>query len=350
MPSTVPSLAKVIARLADLTRDAIVITEPDSTPPGPRMLYVNRAFTEMTGYPAEEAVGLAPRFLQDHDGTDPAERRRLREAMANWQPCEAELLNRRKDGSRFWVEVSLTPVADATGWVHFWVAVQRDVTERRAERDALRSALEAAKAADRTRLALLSVVSHAMRTPLNAIIGLADAIAAKLPSTTVADYAAVQRAAGQVLLDGFASMLDYAEVAGRESPTATSLGDPRRLTLRALRGMAEDAARGGMVLDAAFVEPLPQGFQVNENWLVHALRALLRFGLRGREPGNLALRVEAVDVVGEAWLAWTLPPHSCTDDPQVLAGRDMETLALSVMATQMGGAFTAETGLRLPLG
>ncbi len=349
MPNTTPRLEQVVASLANYTRDAIVITEADAAAPGPRILYVNPAFTAMTGYAAEEAIGRAPRFLQDEAGTDPAERARLRDALDHWRPCEAELLNRRKDGSLFWVELSITPVVNARGWVRFWVAVQREVTQRHAEREALRQALEAAQAAERTRLALLSVVSHAMRTPLNAIIGLAEAIEVNAPGTGVAEYAQVQRAAGQVLLDGFASMLEYADLAGRAPAAAVTACDPKRLALRALRSMAGDAARGSMTLDTAFAEPLPPTVQANESWLLQALRALLRFGLHGRVPGTLLLRVAAATTEGRDWLTWSLPPHVDTDDQQVLAAREMECLALSVMATQMGGRFDATAGLWLPL-
>jgi diguanylate cyclase (GGDEF)-like protein/PAS domain S-box-containing protein len=114
-------------------KDSVVVTEAepvDLASGGPRILYVNEAFTAMTGYSSAEAVGQTPRILQS-PRTDPAELDRLRVALAAWEPVEVELLNVRKDGSEFWVQFIIVPVADEAGWYTHWVSIQRDVTERR---------------------------------------------------------------------------------------------------------------------------------------------------------------------------------------------------------------------------
>ncbi len=122
---------RLLESVALHARDSIIITEAEPTAePGPRILFCNRAFTETTGYAAEEVLGRTPRILQGPD-TDPAARATLRAAFTAWRPVTVELLNYRKDGSPFWVELSIVPVADETGWYTHWVSVQRDVTERR---------------------------------------------------------------------------------------------------------------------------------------------------------------------------------------------------------------------------
>jgi PAS domain S-box-containing protein len=129
-PSTLPAL---IERLAEFTSDAIVVTRAEPLdPPGPVIVHVNAAFTAMTGYQADEVLGRSPRMLQG-PLTSTEARARLSAAMRAWRPVVGELLNYRKDGSTFWVEISITPVADSTGWVHWWVAGLRDITARRAQ-------------------------------------------------------------------------------------------------------------------------------------------------------------------------------------------------------------------------
>jgi PAS domain S-box-containing protein len=126
------SLATLVQRLGDYTTDAIVITEAEPfSGTGPRIVYVNPAFTAMTGYRADEAIGQTPRMLQG-PATPKAGKQRIAAALRAWKPVVAELLNYRKDGSTFWVELSIVPVADAAGWYRWWVAVQRDITARRA--------------------------------------------------------------------------------------------------------------------------------------------------------------------------------------------------------------------------
>ena len=111
--------------------DAVLITEAEPVGlPGPRIVYCNAAFTKTTGYTEAEILGLTPRILQAPGIYRPA-LNRLRAALERWEPVEVELLNKRKDGTEFWVELSIVPVADETGWYTHWVSVQRDVSHRK---------------------------------------------------------------------------------------------------------------------------------------------------------------------------------------------------------------------------
>ncbi len=122
-------------------KDSVLVTEAepiDLASGGPRILYVNEAFTAMTGYSSSEAIGRTPRMLQS-PRTDRAELDRLRRALVAWEPVEVELLNVRKDGSEFWVQFIIVPVTDEAGWYTHWVSIQRDVTDRRRRVDELRA-------------------------------------------------------------------------------------------------------------------------------------------------------------------------------------------------------------------
>lgn len=123
---------RLLESVAVHARDAILIAEVEPIDlPGPRVIYCNAAFTETTGYLPQDIIGKTPRILQGPK-TDPVARARIREAMATWQPIEIEIINYRKDGTEFWVELSIVPVADERGWFTHWVSIQRNVTERRA--------------------------------------------------------------------------------------------------------------------------------------------------------------------------------------------------------------------------
>jgi diguanylate cyclase (GGDEF)-like protein/PAS domain S-box-containing protein len=126
---------RLLESVAIHARDSIIITEAEPVSlPGPRILYCNSAFTLATGYLPEEVVGQTPRILQGPD-TSPATRAELRYALESWQPIEVELVNYRKDGSTFWVELSIVPVANEKGRYTHWVSVQRDISERKSAED-----------------------------------------------------------------------------------------------------------------------------------------------------------------------------------------------------------------------
>ncbi|HEX8554379.1 MAG TPA: EAL domain-containing protein [Sphingomonas sp.] len=123
---------RLLESVAVHARDSIVITEAEPLDlPGPRILFCNAAFTRATGYTSEEVLGKTPRILQGPD-TSPEARAKLRAAFASWSPVEVELINYRKDGTPFWVELSIVPVANENGWFTHWVSVQREITERKA--------------------------------------------------------------------------------------------------------------------------------------------------------------------------------------------------------------------------
>jgi len=114
----------------DQTNDVVLVTEGEWENGPPRILFVNAAFTRMTGYASSEVIGQTPKILQGPK-TDPLTRQWLRSQLSQWRPARAELLNYRKDGSEFWVEIDLAPVADPSGWYTNWIGIQRETTQRR---------------------------------------------------------------------------------------------------------------------------------------------------------------------------------------------------------------------------
>ena len=111
--------------------DAVLVTEASPLDvPGPRIVYVNSAFTAMTGYASDEVLGRDCRFLQGPD-TDPAARRTMRTALEAAERVQVELVNYRKDGSPFWVEILLTPLLGEDGAPTHFVSVQRETTFRK---------------------------------------------------------------------------------------------------------------------------------------------------------------------------------------------------------------------------
>jgi diguanylate cyclase (GGDEF)-like protein/PAS domain S-box-containing protein len=112
-------------------KDAILITEAEPiNESGPRIVYCNPAFLLTTGFKASEVIGMTPRILHCEE-TSRASLDQIRASLEKWQPIEIDLVNARKDGSRFWVQLSIVPVANEKGWFTHWVSVQRDISERK---------------------------------------------------------------------------------------------------------------------------------------------------------------------------------------------------------------------------
>src|SRR5271165_398813 len=128
----------VVGAAIDRLNEIVMVTEGSPVDePGPRILFVNPAFEKMTGYAAEEVVGRSPRFLQG-PGTAAAELARIDAALRARKPVRAELLNYRKDGTPFWVEIVATAVASPAAGGEYFVFIERDISERKSAEAALR--------------------------------------------------------------------------------------------------------------------------------------------------------------------------------------------------------------------
>lgn len=121
-------LSTCIARVGDM----VMITEAEPLDePGPRIVFANHAFEELTGYKLDEVLGKSPRILQGPE-TQRAELDKVRRALHHKEPVSVELINYTKSGEKFWIEIDITPVAATGATVSHFVAVQRDISERKA--------------------------------------------------------------------------------------------------------------------------------------------------------------------------------------------------------------------------
>ncbi|MFB6271511.1 MAG: PAS domain S-box protein [Salinibacter sp.] len=129
---------RLLAEAVDQARDSIVIanTKPQAEG-GPELVYANSAFEEMTGYAVEEATGAPPQLLKGPD-TEEEVFASFIENVREGRGWEGEMTNHRKDGTSFVADWSVAPVTDEEGELEFWVSLQRDVTERQEQEEALR--------------------------------------------------------------------------------------------------------------------------------------------------------------------------------------------------------------------
>lgn len=112
----------------DHLADGILATDAElDRPGGVRIVYANRALTEITGYAADELIGRSPRVLQGPE-TDRSTIRRLDEDLRAGLPFAGQATNYRKDGSAFTMEWSIAAVPGEDGRPAWFVAVQRDAT------------------------------------------------------------------------------------------------------------------------------------------------------------------------------------------------------------------------------
>jgi PAS domain S-box-containing protein len=122
---------RTLSRAVEQSDSTILVTNPDGI-----IEFVNPAFSRITGYTAEEAMGQNPRILKS--GRMPQEiYADLWGTITQGQVWEGELLNKRKDGSLYWESAIISPVRDSAGTTTHFVAVKQDITARKEAEQAL---------------------------------------------------------------------------------------------------------------------------------------------------------------------------------------------------------------------
>ncbi|MBK8479304.1 MAG: PAS domain S-box protein [Opitutaceae bacterium] len=115
-----------LALVAQKTTAAVVITDPDG-----HVEWANSAFEQLSGYPLSLLAGRSPGRLLQGAGTDPQIVARMHADRVAGRGFEAELLNYRRGGAPYWVQIKADPVLGVDGRVLRYVAVETDVTQRR---------------------------------------------------------------------------------------------------------------------------------------------------------------------------------------------------------------------------
>ncbi|MFX0145687.1 MAG: EAL domain-containing protein [Candidatus Hodarchaeota archaeon] len=111
--------------------DGVVVAEAgEGDPLESKIVYINEAFTRMTGYTDVELSGKTMRILHGPN-TNEKQLGEIRAAIQSWEPTRAELIHYRKDGAEFWVDVNVVPIVDERGASNFWVSVLRETTDRK---------------------------------------------------------------------------------------------------------------------------------------------------------------------------------------------------------------------------
>ena len=114
-------------QIAETANDIIIVTTPNIEPPGPTILYVNPAFTNLTGHSAADAIGQTPRILQG-PGTSRATLDIIRATLTAGGAVHEKVLNYAKCGAPYWLDLRIVPLRDAAGAITHFAAIERDVT------------------------------------------------------------------------------------------------------------------------------------------------------------------------------------------------------------------------------
>lgn len=149
--------------------DIVIITEASPLdPPGPRIVYVNQAFTDLTGFTPEEVIGKTPRILQGPQ-SDPNTRAEIRAALGRKEPFRTVIVNYSKSGRKYWLDINIIPLKSSNGEVTHFAAIERDLTDIKNAEEEIRQKNNQLAELNETKNQFLGMASHDLRNPLYTI-------------------------------------------------------------------------------------------------------------------------------------------------------------------------------------
>lgn len=149
------------------TKEAVMITESFAAEPfKDRAVFVNNAFSRITGYFPEDIIGKSSEVLLKGQ-EDEIALNQFRKAKKSFEPLEIELPTVNKAGKKYWMSFSMSPVPDANGEYSHWLIIMRDITERWEYVNLLKRQNKKLKEIAFTQ-------SHVVRAPLSRLMGLVN--------------------------------------------------------------------------------------------------------------------------------------------------------------------------------
>jgi PAS domain S-box-containing protein len=243
-------LRQMIASVRDY---ALFMLDPDG-----RVISWNPGAQRITGYRDDEIVGQPlARFFVPEDAAEGKPERELELAVRDGR-FEEENWRRRKDGSRFWANVIITPMIDDAGELTGFVKITRDLTERR-DQEEERLRLAQAQEAIRLRDEFLSIASHELKTPLTALQLQLYSLHQQLSAATDPLGRKAERAVqiGERLGQLIETLLDVSRIATGKLRLARETFDLMEAVRDAVDRMRETATAAGCTLTLTTTGTLP---------------------------------------------------------------------------------------------
>ncbi len=158
------------------TKDSIIITEAHFNKTKlPKIVYVNPAFTTMTGYSSNEILHKSPDFLSGPN-TDIKIIKKVVAAITEKKECVVEMISYKKNGEEFWLHFSMIPIYNAEKEISHWISIQRDISEEKRQEKEKEQLIRELTQNNKDLKQFSYITSHNLRAPISNLIGLLNLV------------------------------------------------------------------------------------------------------------------------------------------------------------------------------
>ncbi|WP_117236347.1 PAS domain-containing protein [Vibrio maerlii] len=191
----VAEFRSTLGEVAEYATDAIIITDAKGL-----VTWVNKGFTNISGYTLDEVINKKPGDILQGPETDLMAVKTLSNAVKSAQAVELEIINYHKSGTPYWIDISITPVFEKGELVRF-VAVERDITKRKQLELRLESGVNISQQANTTKTHFMALMAHEISGPLSDLNVRAKAFKNESSDTNVQSFAQEVMQIGESIQD-----------------------------------------------------------------------------------------------------------------------------------------------------
>jgi len=173
--------------------------------------YVNDKFIQVSGYAKEELIGKNHRILNSGYHSDTFWKK-MYKTLKTGKPWRAQVCNKRKDGSLYWVDSTIIALHDAKQNIKGYIAIRTDITKQKKEEEELAEAKKIAEESAKAKSEFLASMSHEIRTPLNAILGFVTILKKEIHEEKSRNYLDIIDSSGKSLLTIINDILDFSKM------------------------------------------------------------------------------------------------------------------------------------------
>ena len=167
---------KLLETVITQSKDSIIITEADSFDAKiPNIIYVNPAFSIMSGYKSDEIIGKSP-DLFNSPNSNVNELQKLLKAIKNKEECLIETISYTKNKDEYWVRLSMIPIYNSDNELSHWISIQRDITEEKKQEKEKEQLIRELTQNNKDLKQFSYITSHNLRAPLSNLTGLLNLI------------------------------------------------------------------------------------------------------------------------------------------------------------------------------
>lgn len=163
---------KLLETVIIQSRDSIIITEADSDEDQiPKVIYVNPAFSNMSGYESQEVIGKSPNLFNGPN-SDSNELKKLLDAIKSKEECQIKTISYTKNNEEYWISFSMIPVYNEENQLSHWISIQRDISEEKKREKEKEQLIRELTQNNKDLKQFSYITSHNLRAPLSNLTGL----------------------------------------------------------------------------------------------------------------------------------------------------------------------------------